>query len=197
MKFEEEEKEQTQLLKYVGWVVLIIFGVFLFFAERADAAITVTPTYDVTSGYLTGATASVEFDGTGYIQIINPDGEYCSMDQPGWNGFGTQDVGVGTALDTSYFPGAFSTCVPAFATPDFWTPDGEYIFNLYTDPYDVGLYDTGIFCQGAGCTPPPTPTPTSTPTSTAPMAPYIPFLGGILFFFSFWTMLGLMLWTRK
>jgi len=38
MKFEEEEKEQTQLLKYTGWSVLIVFLIFLFFAERADAA---------------------------------------------------------------------------------------------------------------------------------------------------------------
>jgi len=147
---------------FVGWGIIALS---IFWANIAFGAINVTPAYDTTSAYLTGATASVDFDGTGYIEVVNPDGDTCSMDQPGWNGFGTQNVGVGTALDTTYFPGAFSTCVPAFSTPGFWTPDGTYTFNLYTDPYNVGLYDSGTFCQGATCSPP-TPTPTTTPTST-------------------------------
>jgi len=275
MKFEEEEKEQTRLLKYTGWIVLIIFGVFLFFAERVDAATvaynsgfwTTNPieAYNASSDDMlivavaastvddcTASYDGVSMTSAGTPSLITTADQYQYIFWLGGPFTGTANIEINcTSYAGAYIEGFegsdtvsgyditenddISGDISLFATvanPDSavisicgtrfgpvpCTPSTGVTVDI-TDGgaqmgigYSLNSTDTTHNWTGTisvskamnilvlepcvGACPEATSTP-STSTSTAPTAPYIPFLGAIIFFFSFWTMLGLMLWTRK
>jgi len=142
------------------FLILILF----FIPSFTFGAITWDISSPQSSGYLNSNTITPTGWGTGYLRFINADGSVCDQTNRAYDdteGYTTYQTG--TSFDY-WFNGGGETCSPSF--PDL-TTDGDYTVEAYTDDTFTTLLDTGTFCQGSGCSIPPSPTPTSTsPTTT-------------------------------
>jgi len=201
MKYPEQLPELNSRGKHLGLWVILITILLSFWVRHADAAVTFSPAGPESSAYLNSNTVEVTVTQDGWISLQppSPAGE-CKVGEstPGYN-FGTGLIGTIGASGSLYTyldgSGAHSTdCSPNGITD--YTPDGDWTFRVYSDETFTTVLEDGVFCQGSGCPAP--PTPTSTPATSTPIsAPYVPFLGAMLFFFAFWTTLFLMLWKRN
>jgi len=143
--------------------VNVVFGTLLFglFPMIAFGAIISTPAGPESTEYLDTNTVSVAWDNTSYIEVEDPNGNRCYINDPGYNGFNTASVGQGSTV-SGYIP-LHATCDITFDDATYWETDGTWTWNMWDDDIRTTLVDTGEFCQGTGCT---SPAPTSTVATT-------------------------------
>jgi len=168
--------------------------VFFYGAEKAFAMIGTTPSSGAPA-FLLSNTAAVAFDNTSWVELISPDGTDCKINDNGFNGFNTVNVGSLTSMDTNYIPN-HSSCGSAigdnsYVSASFWGTDGTFTWNEYVDQAMTVLVDTGTFTQG---TPPSPPGPRyeyGGATSTIEQTQTNLFYAFVLFYFGMFGMIWL------
>jgi len=131
-------KKTSKIVSTIFAILLVPFG--------ASATITATPSTGG-SAYMDTNTVSVTWDATSYIEVEDPNGNRCYMNETGYGGFNTSTIGQGSTMSTYM---AHATCDITFDDTTYWETDGSWTLNMWNDEIRTTLIDTGTFVQGGG-----------------------------------------------